>query len=533
MQELGPFRVNSDGKTLYNNKYSWSYAANVLFLESPAGVGFSYSNRSSDYGNSGDRKTAADNYVFLVNWLKRFGEYKKREFYIAGESYAGHYVPQLAHTILFHNKKANRTIINLKGILIGNAVINDETDTKGMYDFLSSHAIISDKAAHDMYKLCDQVFSNEANANDNVTNECNAATDEIEKDLGFIDVYNIYAPLCHNSNLTSIPKTTSVVNDPCGDFYVYAYLNRGEVQEALHANVTKLTHDWEPCSDVITKWGDSPSSIIPLLQQFLQNGLRVWIFSGDIDGRVPVTSTKYSIEKMNLPVKSVWRPWFLHGELHTILRAKLGKGIRTMIDFVKDVLEGDGFKAATQGFDIADNDPQLMSGIITFGDQINCFQTVRINFNFQESFINRKTQPLLDSRQSRVSQRAAISIQLDHTTLWLNPLNSNDISDGSLITSKSFPGGLNIEFDFLVKFEKIWWLQTAFPSKATFELLAFRTPKPPAVLSMVTVSHFTSAPLVVLQIKDFDSVSFPPYESLGPLLEQELPLAPFLALSPS
>jgi len=89
-----------------------------LFLESPAGVGYSYSNKSSDYDTNGDRRTAADNYVFLVNWLERFPEYKNRDFYIAGESYAGHYVPQLAHNILYHNKKANRTIINLKGITV-------------------------------------------------------------------------------------------------------------------------------------------------------------------------------------------------------------------------------------------------------------------------------------------------------------------------------------------------------------------------------------------------------------------------------
>ena len=56
--------------------------------------------------------------MFLLNWLKRFPEFKNRDFYVAGESYAGHYVPQLAHTILFHNKKANKTIINLKGIIV-------------------------------------------------------------------------------------------------------------------------------------------------------------------------------------------------------------------------------------------------------------------------------------------------------------------------------------------------------------------------------------------------------------------------------
>lgn len=93
-------------------------AANVLFLESPAGVGFSYSNTTSDVAFGGDRRTASDNYVFLLNWLERFPEYKNAEFYIGGESYAGHYVPQLAHTILHFNKLANKTLVNLKGIIV-------------------------------------------------------------------------------------------------------------------------------------------------------------------------------------------------------------------------------------------------------------------------------------------------------------------------------------------------------------------------------------------------------------------------------
>jgi serine carboxypeptidase-like clade 2 len=103
-------------------------AANLLFLESPAGVGFSYSNTSVDLYTAGDAKTgncslildhfrakpsgdtdssefwyqlpvlwchfcllALDSYAFLVNWLERFPQYKYREFYIAGESYAGIY----------------------------------------------------------------------------------------------------------------------------------------------------------------------------------------------------------------------------------------------------------------------------------------------------------------------------------------------------------------------------------------------------------------------------------------------------------
>lgn len=62
---------------------------NLLFLEAPVGVGFSYTNRTADLRRLGDRVTARDSYSFLLSWIDRFPEFKSRDFYIAGESYAG------------------------------------------------------------------------------------------------------------------------------------------------------------------------------------------------------------------------------------------------------------------------------------------------------------------------------------------------------------------------------------------------------------------------------------------------------------
>jgi serine carboxypeptidase-like clade 2 len=88
-------------------------------LESPVGVGFSYTNKSSDLDNLNDVFVAEDSYSFLVNWLQRFPEYMDREFYIAGESYAGHYVPQLAELVYERNKdKKGKSYINLKGFIV-------------------------------------------------------------------------------------------------------------------------------------------------------------------------------------------------------------------------------------------------------------------------------------------------------------------------------------------------------------------------------------------------------------------------------
>ncbi|KAM3265391.1 serine carboxypeptidase-like 40 [Capsicum annuum] len=309
MEELGPFRVNIDGKTLHRNHYAWNVAANVLFLESPAGVGFSYTNMSRDLNTTGDRRTANDNVVFLLNWLERFPEYMNRDFYISGESYAGHYVPQLAHAILHHNKLANRTLINLKGIIIGNAVINDDTDTIGNYEFFASHALISDQTYLDIKKYCYEDNYNE--------NKCNEAAEITNNNLKNLDIYNIYSPLCKDENLTKYPKILSPYQfDPCSGNYINAYLNRRDVQDALHANVTNIKYEWTSCSDsLFYNWKDSPKTIIPLLKESLANGIRVWIFSGDTDGRVTVTSTKRSIQAMNLTVDNPWRSWLYGGEV--------------------------------------------------------------------------------------------------------------------------------------------------------------------------------------------------------------------------
>ncbi|KAK2442737.1 serine carboxypeptidase [Trifolium repens] len=303
-EELGPFRINSDGKTLYRNQYAWNEVANVLFLESPAGVGFSYSNTTSDYDKSGDKRTAQDAYVFLINWLERFPEYKTRDFYITGESYAGHYVPQLASTILHNNKLYNQTI-NLKGISIGNAWIDDATGLQGLYDYFWTHALNSDQTHELIEKYCDFTTRNQSKI-------CINATDKALVEKGNIDFYNIYAPKCHDSSLKN-GSTGYVTNDfdPCSDHYGIAYLNRPEVQKALHAKPT----NWSHCSDLYYKWKDSPITVLPTIKYLIDNGIKLWIYSGDTDARVPVTSSRYSINKLKLPINSAWRPWYSGKEI--------------------------------------------------------------------------------------------------------------------------------------------------------------------------------------------------------------------------
>jgi carboxypeptidase C (cathepsin A) len=73
----------------------------LLFIESPAGVGFSYNNDASYHYN--DYNTANDNLNALLDFFKKFSEYRKAPFFIAGESYAGKYIPDLARLIDQYN----------------------------------------------------------------------------------------------------------------------------------------------------------------------------------------------------------------------------------------------------------------------------------------------------------------------------------------------------------------------------------------------------------------------------------------------
>ncbi|KAL5774546.1 hypothetical protein ACOSP7_012103 [Xanthoceras sorbifolium] len=318
-QEIGPFLVDTDGRGLKFNPFSWNKEANMLFLESPIGVGFSYSNTSTDYNNLGDNFTANDAYTFLHKWFLKFPSYKTRTLYIAGESYAGKYVPQLAE--LIHDKNKDPSLyIPLKGILLGNPETSTAEDWSGLVDYAWSHAVVSDETHKIITKNC--VF----NSSDPWSNDaCNKAVDEVLKQYKEIDIYSLYTSLCISNSLNWNYKPTQVMMnlsskmmprimggfDPCLDSYANTFYNKLDVQKALHVSDGIKLRNWSICNDTLfDKWSDSALSVLPIYSKLIQAGFRIWVYSGDTDGRVPVLSTRYSLNALGLPITKSWRPWY-------------------------------------------------------------------------------------------------------------------------------------------------------------------------------------------------------------------------------
>jgi serine carboxypeptidase-like clade 1 len=140
--ELGPFYLsdkslstegfNKSGvPTLFRNEYSWSKFSNLLIINSPPPVGFSYCDPAGPAGDGyscgawNDTRTAEHNLIFIKNWFKLFPEFQSNKFYLTGESYAGIYVPTLAREIL-QDKSKESSKINLAGWAVGDACMGTE-----------------------------------------------------------------------------------------------------------------------------------------------------------------------------------------------------------------------------------------------------------------------------------------------------------------------------------------------------------------------------------------------------------------------
>ncbi|XP_019233378.1 PREDICTED: serine carboxypeptidase-like 46 [Nicotiana attenuata] len=324
----GPFRPGKDG-SLIKNKYSWNFESNMLYVDSPIGVGFSYSNTSSDNINWDDTATAKENLQFILNWFKKFPQYRNLDVYLTGESYAGHYIPQFTLLLLDYNRKPNVKPIKLKSIALGNPLLDIEISVKSA-EYLWSHGVISDELLDMQRTICNETRYVLEYIRNETSNECSKVWELRTEEMGNDTVKDdILLPTCVSSNAAGrlrtlgnlstmhekLDKKVGKVADPCLTEWIDLYLNKPEVQKALHANTTYLPYAWEICSGPLQyRLDDVAMNIIPLLSNILKEHIPILLFSGDQDSKLPLTQTRKIAKLLARDLKLVafdkYGPWY-------------------------------------------------------------------------------------------------------------------------------------------------------------------------------------------------------------------------------
>ena len=337
--EHGPMQMDENGN-YQMNEYSWHRAANMLYIESPGDVGYSYIDSKLDYElQINDDIASQDNLNALLDFFKKFPSFKGRDFYISGESYAGIYVPTLAYRVIMYNKGvAESNKINLKGILVGNGVADWNYDTTyAMIDFAFTHHLSSYESRLNYNKYCIMDFDNEKCTevineldslleNINVYDylrECEVPTTE-DGQINYYSNYFLKAPwafrnlkkkqemmkmkskLFFDENKTEDKKLK--LSPPCiNDEPMVNYFNREDVKIALHV---KTDINWELCSSAVNqRYIIQDKGSIWTYPTIISSGIRVLIFSGDTDMAVPFNGNQAWINNLKLEIEKPWRQW--------------------------------------------------------------------------------------------------------------------------------------------------------------------------------------------------------------------------------
>lgn len=277
--ENGPCKVTPDGNSTISNPYSWNSKANLLYVDQPAGTGFSYG-PGFDFDENG---VATDMYDFLQQFYKAHPQYQPLDFFAFGESYAGHYVPAVTHMIWKNNNNLppSAVKINLKGTAVGNGL----TDPEIQYAYYPEMAASSNdhqpviKEGSPVYNIMKAVVP-----------ACTASIQECQKNVSAcliaMDLCNI--GLVEPYSLTGMNpydmRVKCAVPPLCYDFSnVGKFLKKPEIIKYLGVE----GHTWSDCNRAVAiefeLGGDWMRNYQQMIPDQLAAGIRVLLYAGDQD----------------------------------------------------------------------------------------------------------------------------------------------------------------------------------------------------------------------------------------------------------
>ncbi|CAH6723780.1 pheromone-processing carboxypeptidase Kex1p [[Candida] jaroonii] len=284
LMEAGPFRISDDGKVI-KNEGSWHNAGDIVFVDQPAGTGFSY---TKEYDHDLDQ-VARQFLKFLEKFYELFPEDRENEIYFAGESYAGQYIPYIAKAILDFNKNTDKPY-NLKGLLIGNGWIAPDVQSLSYLPFALAANIIDNKNSEwgnilRQHEKCQNVVNSKSgdtlSDSEVVSRTCEVILNKI-----------LFATLDHSMNedqrcFNMYDYTLKDSYPSCGMNWppdlvnVNPFLNSEEVQHDLNL---KLFKKWHECSGKVGRNFNAKHSIpsVKILPDILEQ-IPIVLFHGNRD----------------------------------------------------------------------------------------------------------------------------------------------------------------------------------------------------------------------------------------------------------
>jgi len=348
LQEMGPVVMNSTGGIM-KNPYAWTKQANLLILEAPAGVGFSYCKEMLTGGNckNTDLTTAADSRAAIQDFFStHFPELNASSFYISGESYAGVYIPTLTKEIL-----DNAPEVNIQGIAVGDPCTDtpSQSQSMDMLWYAHKHGLVPDADYAFLSTNCSQIYPAFISRGRWKRNEGAWAAHETAAVMELRGVEDAEKCLvAHRRFLMTTSKglsqewdgsyineldifTDSAALDwtlPGTENYFNArYMSREDVRKALHVEHApakvwpgppegwEYESSWNACNEAPGK-----DSMIQFYQNIAPRLSTTIVFNGDVDPCVSYEGTRSAIEKVGFAVKpgGEYRPWFYNKTAATV-----------------------------------------------------------------------------------------------------------------------------------------------------------------------------------------------------------------------
>lgn len=299
--ENGPVFVNENNK-LQKRPQSWHVDHHVLYIDNPVGAGFSYTDNAAGYATN-QNDVAANLFSAVRQFFQVFSELRNNRFYVAGESYAGKYVPAVSYAIYQKRLSADPwDRINLKGIAIGNGV----TDPINQIDFGQYFYELGfiDEANLAIFNLY-QGYSRSAYAQNNFTGSMlytfaliNSQNCLFNQLTGFTSPYNYLEPNGYNE---FIERTGN-------------YLANSTIRNHLHVGSKPFVAFTDTNLVLANLVGDIMQTVAPWVAT-LANNYKVIIYNGQLDLLAGATNTaKYlaklpydSLSAFNSAKRSIWR----------------------------------------------------------------------------------------------------------------------------------------------------------------------------------------------------------------------------------